>query len=65
MLKLEETVELLANQMLDRYLSGDNGFLYPEGVNLAATIYGVDVEEFYQKIRARYLELRAKTENNG
>ena len=65
MLKLEETVELLANQMLDRYLSGDNGFLYPEGVSLAATIYGVDVEEFYQKIRARYLELRVKTENNG
>ena len=65
MLKLEETVELLAKQMLNLYLSGHNGFLYPEGGDLAAKIYRVDEEEFHQKVRARYRELRAKTENNG
>ena len=60
MLKLEETVEFLAKQMLNRYLGGHNGILHPEGGDLAAKIYGVDEEEFHQKVRARYRELRAK-----
>ena len=60
-LSLEETIDFLAKDAVDDYLSGCNDSRIP-GISSISRIYGVQVDTLYVRIKARMDEKFRMTE---